>query len=627
MQRNSIDPNDSGQQKRLIVAIVLSLLVLFGFHFLFERPRLEAQQAREQAREEASFDETARAGDADQAKTEKSGPISREEALTQTQRISINNNKISGSLPLRGNRLDDIQLLNYYKTVDSEENVALFKPSGTERPYYAEFGWIAESGGLNLPKADTAWEVVGANELTADQPVLLRWDNGQGLIFERKFEVDEDYLFTVTDRIINQNDQPVTLYPYQLLSRGGLPEDYVKIFILHQGPIGYTGEDLNEYDYSDLEEGERFTADDGWVGFTDKYWFAGLIPPQGQEYKARFVQTGEGDLHKARFQTDIRGNAVTVMPEGSTENTFNIFVGAKELNVLTEYSKRPELRNLELSLDFGVLFFITKPLYLALKALSVWFGHVAWGIILLTVLIRFVLYPLNNKSFRSMAAMKKVTPKLKEIQAKHKEDPKVMQTKIMELYQKEKVNPFSGCWPVLLQIPIFFALYKVIMLDIDMRHAPFPGWIDDMSVMDPTSVFNLFGLLPYNVPELLVIGVWPCLMGVTMALQRRLNPPPTDPMQAKIMLYMPFLFTFILAKFAAGLVIYWTWSNTLGIIQQYIIMRRMGVDVSLVKGYKGDPAEEKSDAESESTAEEESPAPAKKSKADKAKPKKGKKKD
>jgi YidC/Oxa1 family membrane protein insertase len=626
MQRNPIDPNDSGQQKRLIVAIVLSLLILFGFHFLFERPRLEAQQAREHARQEAAFDETARAGNADQV--EESSSISREEALSQTRRINISNDKISGSLPLRGNRLDDIQLLNYYKTVDSKENVELFKPSGTERPYYAEFGWIAEGGGFNLPGKDTTWDVVGSNEnLTAGQPVLLRWDNGQGLVFERKFEVDEHYLFTVTDRIINQNNQPVTLYPYQLLSRSGLPDDYMKIFILHQGPIGYTGEDLKEFDYSDLEEGERFTADAGWVGFTDKYWFAGLIPPQGKEYKARFVQTGAGNVEKARFQTDIRGEAVTVMPEGSTENTFNIYVGAKELNVLNEYSKRPELRNLELSLDFGILFFITKPFYLALKTLSTLFGHVAWGIIVLTVLIRFVLYPLNNKSFRSMAAMKKVTPKLKEIQAKHKEDPKVMQTKIMELYQKEKVNPFSGCWPVLLQIPIFFALYKVIMLDIDMRHAPFPGWIEDMSVMDPTSLFNMFGLLPYSVPELLTIGVWPCLMGVTMFLQRRLNPPPTDPMQAKLMFYMPFIFTVILAKFAAGLVIYWTWSNTLGIIQQYIIMRRMGVDVSLVKGYKGDPEAEKPDAKPENAEGKDALAPKKKTEANKPKPKKGKKKD
>lgn len=616
MQHNSHDPNDSGQQKRLIVAVILSIVVLFGFHFMFEKPRLEAQQAREQARQEVALSSGALTDDAAVAEAARaaSGPIAREEALAQTSRISIRNDKISGSFPLQGNRLDDVQLLNYHETVDREEYVALFKPSGTKNAYYAEFGWIADGGQQDVPNADTIWERVGQHEtLSVDQPVLLRWNNGAGLIFERRIEVDEDYLFTVTERVINEKDTPVTLHPYQLISRDGLPEDYISIFILHQGPIAYTGDDLEEYNYKKLEGGTRYTSESGWIGFTDKYWFASLVPSQDSEYTGRFIKTGPKDVYRARYQADVLGDAVTVMPNSSAENSFNIFVGAKELDVLNAYSSRPELHNINLSIDFGIWFFITKPFYVALKALSELFGHVAWGIILLTVLIRLVMYPLNNKSFRSMAAMKKIAPKLKKIQEKYKGEPQVLQTKIMELYQKEGVNPFSGCWPILLQIPIFFALYKVIMLDIDMRHAPFPGWIEDMSVMDPTSVFNLFGLLPYSVPDLLMIGAWPCLMGITMYLQRRLNPPPTDPMQAKIMAYMPFMFTIILAKFAAGLVIYWAWSNFLGVLQQYVIMRRMGVDVSLIKGYKKEAkAEEKETKETKELEKPKKPAAKKK---------------
>ena len=586
---------DPGQHKRMIVAIVLSLAVLFIFHYTVEKPRIEAQKAREAEQQTAELQANLET-DSPIATVTESRILTRDEILTETQRLPIANEYVDGTLSLTGTRIDDVRLSRYYETIEDVNPVALLSPSGTENPYYAELGFIPENRDMPVPSQSTQWTLTSdINALGAGDTAVMQWDNGQGLTFERRVALDEHYLFTVTDRVMNTGAEAVTLYPYQLLSRKGLPDDYVELFILHQGPINFADGNLEELDYDDLEETQTFSNKGGWVGFTDKYWVSALIPDQQETYKSRFVRSGPEDENQARYQADLMAGAMTVLPGQAEEMTTRVYAGAKRLAVFDEYRDVPGMKNLDLSIDFGIWAFITKPLYMALSFLSEAFGHVAWGIIVLTVLIRLALYPLNSKSFRSMAAMKKVAPKLKEIQEKHKGDTKAMQMKIMELYQREKVNPLSGCWPMLLQIPIFFALYKVVMLDIDMRHAPFPGWIEDMSVMDPTSIFNLFGLLPYAVPGFLMIGAWPILMGLTMAAQRRLNPPPSDPMQAKLIKYMPLFFVFILSKFAAGLVIYWTWSNFLGLLQQYVIMRREGVDVSLIKGYKKASVEDKSD--------------------------------
>ena len=599
-----MDPNDSGQQSRLIAAIVLSIFVIFVFHYTFERPRIEAQKAALEAEQSADQAQAPALAGEDKGDINQT-PRDRQVVLSETKRLHISNERLSGTFSTRGNRIDDLQLKGYHQTVERQDLVNLFSPSGAEKPYYAEFGWIAASRNADVvvPDQSTQWTIVNGDTLTPDTPVSLRWDNGGGLVFERTISMDEDYLFEIVERVTNLNDSAVTLYPYQLLSRKGLPEDFLDFFILHQGPIGYTGEDLQELSYMDRED---YESDKGWAGFTDKYWFSSIIPPQGQKHGVRFLSAGSDRPAEARHQVDVLGGALTLEPGAVGETDFKLFAGAKELEVLNNYAAQPDMQNLNLAIDFGVLYLITKPLYLALGAFSEAMGHVAWGIILLTVLVRLILFPLNNKAFKSMAAMKIVAPKLKEIQEKHKGDTQTMQVKIMELYQKEKVNPFSGCWPMLLQIPIFFALYKVILLDIDLRHAPFPGWIDDMSVADPTSIFNLFGLLPYEVPSLLMIGAWPCLMGITMMLQRRLNPPPSDPMQARIMGLMPYFMTVILASFSAGLVIYWTWSNLLGVLQQYVIMRRMGADVSLIKGYRASEEDSDDDAEEDVSKDEKS---------------------
>ena len=595
MNRHPNGHQDPGQQKRMLIAIVLSLAVLFIFHFTVERPRIEAQQAREAAQQTAELQKSLNA-EAPSGEVVDTTTYTRDEVVGQTNRFPVSNEYIDGTISTKGLRIDDLRLLKHYETVERINPVALFSPSGTEKPYYAEFGFIAENKNINIPDENTQWQIQdNMVSLGEDKPVIMRWDNGQGLTFERKITLNHDYLFTVTDRVMNTGDSPVTLYPYQLVSRKGLPDDFMDFFILHQGPISYSGGELEEMGYDDLEDSPQFENTGGWIGFTDKYWAALLIPENGASYKARFVKTGPEAVQEARYQADMMSGAMTILPGQAEETTTRMFAGEKRLSIFDEYRDVEGLRNLDLSIDFGIWAIITKPLYIALNFLSELFGHVGWGIIVLTVLLRLLMFPLNSKSFRSMAAMKKIAPKLKEIQEKHKGDQKAMQMKIMELYQREKVNPLSGCWPMLLQIPIFFALYKVVMLDIDMRHAPFPGWIEDMSVMDPTTVFNLFGLLPYEVPGFLMIGAWPILMGMTMAAQRRLNPPPTDPIQAKLIKYMPFFFVIILAKFAAGLVIYWTWSNFLGLLQQYTIMRREGVDVSLIKGYKKAPVEDSSD--------------------------------
>ncbi len=582
MQKNPNDPNGIDTM-RLLGAIVISLAILFAFNFLVEKPRAKALEKQLAAQKIAGIENPA----IETLRAQVVEPLTREEIVqsSQIKRLLIEGERITGSLSVQGARIDDVLLKGYFETTAREKEFSILTPAGTEQPYYADFGWIAKQVGTVLPTSKTIWQVKGNTVLTSNDPVVLTWNNGQNLNFEREISLDENYMFTITQRVTNTGMAGVSLLPYQLISRHGMPKDYRGFFIQHEGPLGFLGKDLTEVDYDDLREDGEETKNSkgGWVGFTDRYWFTSLIPEKNTENKIRFIQSGEEGTTE-KFQTDILG-AEQLIPAGQTVAvTTQFFAGAKEYDVLKVY-KAEGIENFDLTLDFGMWFFITKPLLTTLLFLSKYFGSVAIAILVLTVILRGVLFPLTNKSFISMAKMKKVAPRLKELQEKHKDDREKMQMAILELYQKEGVNPLSGCWPMLLQIPIFFALYKVILINVGMRHAPFWGWIDDMSEMDPTSVFTGFGLVSWELPAILLIGAWPCMMGLTMLLQRRFSPPPPDKTQAMLLNIMPVFLTFIMSKFAAGLVIYWTWSNFLAISQQYIIMRREGVEVSLVHGH------------------------------------------
>lgn len=580
------DPNEPKDNGRMMVAIVISLLILFGFHFFYEKPRMEtlkAQQAQEQEQQRNSEQVSVPAGTKAEVAQRAVATVDPKNA----PKIKIEGDKVRGSISLAGLRLDDLYLKDYYETVDQKKNVRLLSPASENLSYYIESGWIADNKALSLPGPQTVWSFApnSARTLESGGSVTVQWNNGQGLLFERTISLDENYLFSITQRVTNRSANAVTLYPFHLASRHNLPSDYVGMFILHEGPVGYFEQDLQELSYNDLLKGERVdvSATGGWAGYTDKYWFVGMIPDQSQKLKARF--TGREKGSKDIYQVDLVGAPSTLAPGQSIEDSMNVFAGAKVLSLLNSYEDKLGVKHLDLALDFGIWYFITKPLFLALTWLGHYFGHIGAGILLLTVLVRLAIFPLANKSFRSMAGMKKIAPQLKELQEKYKDDRARLQQEIMSLYQREQVNPFSGCWPILVQIPIFFALYKVILISIEMRHAPFWGWIDDLSAADPTSILNGFGLLPWAAPDFLSIGLWPTLFCITMVIQKRLNPPMPDPLQEKIQTFFPYIITIILSPFAAGLVIYWTWSNTLGIIQQYYILRSAGNDVSLVRGH------------------------------------------
>jgi YidC/Oxa1 family membrane protein insertase len=434
-----------------------------------------------------------------------------------------------------------------------------------------------------VPGNDTEWKVEKGGPLTPDAPVTLVWDNGQGLTFRRMIAVDRDYMFKITDSVENKTGQEVTLYPYALISRHGLPKT-LGYYILHEGPIGVLGEEgLKELHYADLlkEGGTKAYKDtSGWIGITDKYWATALIPEQATPYQAKFSGTkGAKDL----FQVDYLFNAVPIPPGGTAASTTHFFAGAKEVNLVQAYAEQLGAKRFDLLIDWGWFYFITKPLYRLLHWLTLLLGNYGLAILATTVLVKLAFFPLANKSYESMAKMKKLQPEMEKLRERYKDDRVKQQQELMALYKDQKINPMSGCLPIVLQVPVFFALYKVLFVTIDMRHAPFFGWIKDLSAPDPTSLFNLFGLLPYHVPEMLHVGVWPLIMGVTMWVQMQLNPQQPDPVQQKIFNWMPVIFTFMLASFPSGLVIYWAWNNVLSLIQQYTIMRKNNTEVHLWK--------------------------------------------
>ncbi len=514
---------------------------------------------------------------------------SREAALAAGKRVAIDTPDIKGSIALKGARIDDVALTRYHETVDpNSPAIVLLSPSGTPHPFYAEFGWVGGTGQtLALPGPDTMWRQEGSGPLTPTHPITLVYDNGQGLIFRRTISVDDKYLFTLKDEVTNKGTAPVTLYPYGLVSRHGTPKT-LGYYILHEGLIGVLGADgLQEVTYKSIDEKKalNFSVTDAWLGITDKYWAATLLPDVKTHVQARFSAGSVGNVKT--YQADYLLDTVTVAPGATAAASGRLFAGAKEVSVVDNYDKTLHLNRFELLIDWGWFYFITKPMFMVIDFIFRWTHNFGVAILIVTVLVKILFFPLANKSYASMAKMKAVQPQMATIRERWPDDKVKQQQELMELYKREKINPVAGCLPMVIQIPVFFALYKVLFVTIEMRHAPFFGWIRDLSAPDPTNVFNLFGLLPFDpslvpvIGSFLHIGAWPLIMGVTMWMQMKVNPAPPDPTQKMIFDWMPVIFTFMLAKFAAGLVIYWAWNNTLSVIQQSVIMRRHGVKIEL----------------------------------------------
>ena len=479
-------------------------------------------------------------------------------------------------LRLLEGRIDDLILKNYGQGVEEDsERIHLLHPVGAPKSYYAEFGWVGSSNDQKLPGANTPWKAT-QTELRPGKPVTLTWDNQSGLLFERTYEIDDGYMITATQRVTNTKKKSVGLFPYGLIARSGTP-DTLGFYILHEGPLGVFNDTLREYDYDDLQETRKVEVQStgGWIGITDKYWLAALVPDQNIGSTYRFVHSLKNK--DDRYQVDYLGEETRIAAGQQIVTVNRLFAGAKEVKLLDTYSEEYGIKNFDLAVDFGWFYFLTKPFFYAISWLNTYLGNFGLAIIAFTVFVKIVFFPLANKSYKSMAKMRELTPKMMAMREQFGDDKMRLNQEMMALYKQEKVNPASGCLPILVQIPVFFALYKVLFVNIEMRHAPFYGWIKDLSVADPTSIFNIFGLIPYTPPDFMMIGAWPVLMGLTMWLQQRLNPQPTDPVQAKVFMFLPLFFTFLLGTFPAGLVIYWTWNNLLSIAQQKLIMFRMGV--------------------------------------------------
>lgn len=574
--KDQMHPDD---RRNLIIFIVAALAIYMSFDHFVLKPKINAIR-QEQLAAQGLLKQTGPGGEA--LVSEKIE--TRDQVVASGQRLKIDNGLIFGTLSTEGNRIDDVMLSKYFKTLGGKDHVQVLSPASTAYPKYAEFGWISDGDIVKVPNKDTVWTVSGNRDLAKAAPVKMSWSNGQGQVFERTISIDDKYVIGVTQRVTNNAAKEVKLYPYALVASVGLPEDFASQTNVFEGGLGYMGDKLEQYKHKKMDEaGEKsFSASKGWIGITEKYWLASLIPAQDENFKYSFKSTPAPNAPKThRYQVDVMGGERVIAPSASTESTVNLFAGAKEVRVLDAYEKTLNVPHFDLAVDFGLYYFLTKPFFFILSTIGHLVGNFGIAIVIFTIILRAAMYPLNNTSYRSFAKLKKIGPEMSVIRDKYKDDKEKLQKELIGLYQREKVNPAAGCLPILLQIPIFFALYKVLSVTIEMRHAPFFGWIHDLSIADPTTVFNLFGLIhwPFALPAFLMIGAWPCLMLGSMLLQRMMNPPPTDPMQAQMMRLMPFFMTFVMAKFAAGLVIYWTVSNILAVAQQYIISRRMGVEV------------------------------------------------
>jgi YidC/Oxa1 family membrane protein insertase len=569
---------DQDEKKNLLIVFILATLIFVGWSYFFEQPKKVTTPSL--LSENSSQVEL-------QPKQLSTDPyLRKEQALIQTPRIQIETPELKGTIDLRGAKIDHLVLKNYHLTVDPDSpHIELLTPQGTQHAYYSQFGWVSENKGIELPDDSTVWTSTSLT-LTPTNPVTLRTRNRQGVIFEQIISVDDKYLFTVRQKIINTSSQELPVQCYGSILRQGTPQTQ-GFFILHEGPLGFLNNKLVEVSYKDLKKSPALQESrGGWLGVTDKYWLTALIPDQKEMLKTSFRETGgEGHEH---YQANFVTSSHKVNPGQEYAYTSHFFAGAKVLELLDQYEEKLGVKHFDLAVDFGWFYFLTKPIFYMLTWTHKWLGNFGLAIMLLTILLKIAFFPLANKSYRSMGRMKKLQPELEKIRARYNDDKLRMNQEIMELYKREKVNPMAGCLPMFIQIPVFFALYKVLFVSIEMRHAPFYGWIHDLSSPDPTTIFNLFGLLPWSPPSFLMLGAWPLLMGITMFLQQKLNPPPADPVQEKVFMLMPLLFTYMLASFPAGLVIYWTWNNILTIIQQWTMMRLASQDtkVKVLKPYK-----------------------------------------
>jgi len=615
--------------RNTILAVILSGLVLIAWQYFYNMPQMERQRAAQQAQSELAKAQqqqqaqTTAAPAAPAASANAPAPtplpaaapiVPRETAITASPRVKIDTPRVTGSIALKGGRIDDLSLVQFRETVDpNSPPIVLFAPSNTASPYYAEFGWVPAAGStVRLPDTNTVWQQEGSNNLTPDSPVVLKYDNGDGLTFRRTIAIDDHYLFTIRDDVTNVSNAPVTLYPYALISRGGTPP-VSGYSILHEGFIGYLGEKgLQELTYRNVDDGKPLPDNpesrgyvfnditNAWLGITDKYWAAALLPDTSATLVNAHFSTGG---KQKRYQADYMLPAQTINIGSVGTANARVFAGAKEVGVvginfplvgLGGYNKDLDLNHFDLLIDWGHFYFITKPMFLGLDFFYRLVGNFGISILLVTVIVKLLFFPLANKSYASMAKMKSVQPQLQALKERYPDDKVKQQQEMMEIYKKEKINPIAGCLPVALQIPVFFSLYKVLFVTIEMRHAPFYGWIKDLSAPDPTNLFNLFGLVPFDpiatlgphFGSYLVLGIWPIIMGITMWFQMKLNPAPPDPTQKMIFDWMPLIFTFMVAGFPAGLVIYWAWNNLLSVLQQSFIMRRNGVKVELFDNLK-----------------------------------------
>ncbi len=611
------------EHKNTILAIVLSLLVVVGWQYFIGYPQMQKQreEARLKQQEQTQVQPATAQPSAAQPATpapqagaptvpgapaavaQQPATLTREAVIAAAPHVAIDTPRLHGSIDLKGARIDNLSLEQYRETVDpNSPPIVLFSPSGAPDAYYAEFGWVPASGTTEkVPGPDTVWKQDGGGGLGVDHPVALSYDDGEGLIFHRSIAVDDHYLFTIKDSVENKGTKPITLFPYALISRHGTPKT-LGYYILHEGLIGVIGDQgEKEETYKKIEDkkSESWDVTDAWLGFTDKYWAVALLPDTNVKVHARF-SAGEAGGEKT-YQTDYLLDPQTIAPGATGTADARLFAGAKEVSVVGinfpfsvagGYNQALHLNHFDLLIDWGWFYFITKPMFLAIDFCFHLVGNFGIGILIVTVLVKLLFFPLANKSYASMAKMKAVQPELTMIRQRYADDKMKQQQAMMELYKKEKINPVAGCLPIAIQIPVFFSLYKVLFITIEMRHAPFYGWIRDLSAPDPTNIFTLFGLIPFDptilpmIGPFLHLGIWPVIMGITMWVQMKLNPAPPDPTQQMIFNWMPIIFTFMLGSFPAGLVIYWAWNNTLSVAQQSVIMRKHGAKIELFDNLK-----------------------------------------
>ena len=556
-------------QKNLFLAIIISMAIIFAFQLLVPQP--ERVPVSENDTLDENLVDLSIEGSTSQI------VIERNEVINSSSRVTFDNSKIKGSINLEGGVIDDLILEEFRETLDpSSDLIEFLNPLGSKDTYYLDTGWVSSDSTIELPNSKSVWKA-DKNSIDINDPVKLSWTNSQNIIFEKIISLDDNYLFNVDQRVVNNSNKSFDLFPYGLSKRQGVPE-MQNFFILHEGPLSITDGVLEEYDYDDLKEKKKIKLSSigGWIGMTDKYWQTAIIPNQNEPIQQTYSYSFSENVDN--FQTDVVGDKIAVSNGASVSHNFKLFAGPKIVSVIDKYMEEYGIQEFDRSVDFGWFYFLTKPIFNVLQFIFGYVGNFGWSIIVFTLLMRICFFPLAQQSFKSMAKMKKLGPEMQRLKEQYGDDRAGMQKEMMALYKREKANPIAGCLPILLQIPVFFALYKVLFVTIEMRHAPFIGWIHDLSAPDPLGLLTLFGFVDWNVPgilQLFNIGIWPILMGISMFLQQKLNPAPVDKMQAKIFMFLPIVFTFVLGGFAAGLVIYWTTNNVLSMAQQYVIQRKI----------------------------------------------------